>query len=230
MKIKGFIKRTSLSILFIALCILPFSINSYAYEELFINIPIYVDKSVEAKHYKIIIEENDDDTLEENVNSSTENKIVSIKDGNIELLFKEPGIYSYKIYEKEGENKNIIYDDTVYKLYCYVENSEENRNMLKASFVLDDGSGKKEKLYFENRYIRSGGGGNGKRASIIEPIYSDEDEIEDVKTEIKDKKHNKGKVINEKPPRTYDDSSIYTYLIASMFSLIMIAIYIKKIK
>lgn len=228
MKIKGIIERFSIFGLVTLLFILNISFNVYAYGELFIDIPIYVDKSVGTEQeYQIFAKLNSESVRDHLV----ENEVIAMKDGKIELSFKEPGVFIYKIYEKNGSNKNIIYDDTVYKLYCYVENSKENEEKLKSFFVSYNNMGeKKEKIYFKNRYIESTSGGNGKRASIKDPNYSYQDNI-DIKEadDIEDITSKDESRFEITVPRTYDENRIYIYGAIIVLS-VFIGILIRKIK
>ena len=58
--------------------------------------------------------------------------ILNIKEdgsGSFEIKVSEPGTYSYKIYQKPGEDENIEYDDTVFHVTVFV--TQENDGSLK---------------------------------------------------------------------------------------------------
>jgi len=46
---------------------------------------------------------------------------------NYEIKIEEPGTYQYKVYEKTGSNKKIIYDDTEYTVTLFVTQDDDGK-------------------------------------------------------------------------------------------------------
>jgi len=69
------------------------------------------------------------------------------------VVIDEPGTYRYKVFEKAGDNKNIIYDDTVYMVTLFVTNNNEGG--LEYQVILaKDGMVKPTEVAFINDAIR----------------------------------------------------------------------------
>ena len=75
-------------------------------------------------------------------------------DGNItfdELTFDKVGEYTYKIYEKKGNDSNIDYDSNIYTLVAKVQLDEENNALLVETVVKKNGSNHVGDIIFINK-------------------------------------------------------------------------------
>lgn len=66
------------------------------------------------------------------------------------LAITEPGTYVYKIYEKPGNDVNIIYDDTVYYVTVFAENAEDDSLTYSVSVKEANSKYKSDNVIFEN--------------------------------------------------------------------------------
>ncbi|MCR5274163.1 MAG: hypothetical protein K6E26_02270 [Clostridiales bacterium] len=70
-----------------------------------------------------------------------------------EVLLDEPGTYQYKVYEKTGDNKTIIYDEMVYLVTLFVTNDDEGN--LEYQVILEkEGNVKPTEVAFVNEAVR----------------------------------------------------------------------------
>ena len=75
-----------------------------------------------------------------------ENDTVEVKDGkgSFRLTVTEPGDYTYLVFQKRGNDENIIYDDTVYEIHISVMNKyADSEGEIQTS---EDGQG--ELIYY----------------------------------------------------------------------------------
>lgn len=97
-------------------------------------------------NYDIVIEKVDDNAP---MPSET---VISMAPGKgcFEIEIDEPGTFSYKIYERNGENKDIIYDTTVYYVTLFV--TQDDTGVLDYKVILSkEGSVKPTEVTFVNR-------------------------------------------------------------------------------
>lgn len=82
--------------------------------------------------------------------------ILTINDngtGEFEIDIYNPGSFYYKIYELEGDNSNIVYDNRVYEIEVYVENLDE-RDLTYALTINELSNGHKpDKVEFLNTIL-----------------------------------------------------------------------------
>ena len=71
--------------------------------------------------YEFVIEGIDASTPKANQDTV---KVDGSGSGNFGIVIDEPGTYQYKLYEKTGDNENIVYDSTVYLVTLFVTNDD----------------------------------------------------------------------------------------------------------
>ena len=68
------------------------------------------------------------------------------------LTFTQPGTYSFRLYQKEGQNENIGYDSIVYDVTITVLH-DKNKRLVPTVIVTEEGKeGKLDSLSFVNHY------------------------------------------------------------------------------
>lgn len=84
--------------------------------------------------YYIVIEQESEES------PAPETDVISMASGTrpVRVEIREPGTYSYKIYERTGNNSRIIYDTTQYTATLFVT-SDDNGN-LEYQVILSNGS------------------------------------------------------------------------------------------
>ena len=68
------------------------------------------------------------------------------------ISFEEVGVYSYRVYQRKGDNENCSYDDRIYCLTIYVTYEESTGAALRMNATLhcEDGDEKVTEIIFEN--------------------------------------------------------------------------------
>lgn len=126
-----------------------------------------------------------------------------------EIRYSSIGIYTYTMYQQEGDNELVDYDDTEYTLVVYVTNTEDGSGL--ESMVL---------LYLE--------GEPGKIDEIVfDSVYEEEPEDEEDPDPLPPQ--------DPKPPQTSDDTVIWPYVGlfisgAAMLSILGMTVIKKKIE
>ena len=118
------------------------------------QIPIICEKTdATNNNYEIVIENIDNAPL-------PDNNVISFSESGqteYEIEIDEPGTYLYKVYEKAGTNKNIIYDNTSYTVTIFV--TQDDNGVLNAQVILSkDGAGKPTSVKFVNMPIDTDSG------------------------------------------------------------------------
>lgn len=151
------------------LCVLTmfflFSLKSklvYAAEErnCAITIPISVELKENAGDTVSIISEEFNFTLEalDGENSEKKQQNITIDKKGVttgrfaEITYTEPGDYRYKVYEQKGNNKDIIYDDSVYEVTVRVINAQDGGLIAEIWAVKDESEQKVDEIRFINYY------------------------------------------------------------------------------
>ncbi len=123
---------------------------SFEYTPIDIEIPFSVSGTdVDGGIYKIVIEPKDSSCPKP---KETEKTVTGSGSGSFEITADEPGTYEYKIYERKGDDADIIYDDTSYTVTVFVTSDDEGN--LGRQIVLSDGTTVKPKdVKFTNRAV-----------------------------------------------------------------------------
>lgn len=99
------------------------------------QIPVVVKTEVSGKDkYEVVIEGMD------SASPMPEKSTLVFKgagEKNIGIVIDEPGTYQYKVYERAGKNKKIIYDDTTYTVTVFV--TQDDNGILDAKVILSKG-------------------------------------------------------------------------------------------
>mgnify|MGYP003195639170 CR=1 FL=1 len=78
---------------------------------------------------------------------------VGITKGSFEeMRYTRPGDYKYTVYQLKGENKEVIYDDSVYEVTVRVVNTQENGLAAEVWAVKDQSDQKTDEIKFINQY------------------------------------------------------------------------------
>ncbi len=123
-----------------------------------IAIPISVEMKGNAGNIKSEVFEYALESADEN--SSTEtifSKVAVTQEGITKGSFKEmrytrPGDYKYTVYQLKGENKEVIYDDSVYEVTVRVVNTQEGGLTAEIWAVKDQSDQKVDEIKFVNQY------------------------------------------------------------------------------
>ena len=116
---------------------------SYSVRAGFINTPVNAEvpfKCVKAEKvlgekYNIVIERMDESSPEPDTDEIT---LSGTGTGIFGIEIDEPGTYQYKVYERTGTNKNIIYDDTIYEVTLFV--TQDDDGILDYQVILSNGT------------------------------------------------------------------------------------------
>ncbi len=121
--------------------------NEYVPIEAVIQFDCAYAQHVENNKYKITIENEDasapmpkNDTVE--VNESGE--------GSFAITITEPGTYDYLVYQIEGDDDSITYDNTVYEVHVAVINDDKGELIYTVAVNIANTDQKPEKLSFRN--------------------------------------------------------------------------------
>ena len=122
-------KRSRLLAVSVIICVLSFfvsfsSVMAAVYEPITASIPVEGLKTkgfARRQVYNIAVEALDDAPVPE------EDRLLVDEDdkGSFVITIDEPGTFIYKIYEVKGNDSNTVYDDTIYYVTVFVENTEE---------------------------------------------------------------------------------------------------------
>ena len=130
---------------------IPGGMNAGAYTAVSADIPVTcLDLSGKTYSCEIAIEpENsscplpDSDILE----------ITSSNSGSFSIEITEPGTFTYTVYEKPGTEPGINYDNKIYKVVVYVENTPEDELAYSVSVHETGSSYKSRKVSFQNEPV-----------------------------------------------------------------------------
>lgn len=134
---------------------------SYSVRAGFINTPVNAEvpfecvkaEKVLGEKYNIVIERMDESSPEPDTDEIT---LSGTGTGVFGIEIDEPGTYQYKVYERTGANKNIIYDDTIYEVTLFV--TQDDDGILHYQVILSNGSiFKPAEIKFVNKSKDSGG-------------------------------------------------------------------------
>lgn len=126
--------------------------------ECVIAIPILVEVKENAGNIKSEVFKYGLEAVDEN--SSTEavvSEVTVAQEGITEGSFKEirytrPGDYKYTVHQLKGENKEIIYDNSVYEVTVRVVNTQEGGLTAEVWAVKDQSDQKVDEIKFVNQY------------------------------------------------------------------------------
>ena len=97
--------------------------------------------------YQIIIES------ENTISPAPKSDILEITEngtGKFEIDIDEPGTFVYKVYEKEGNEPNIKYDQKIYSITVFVEDVSDNTLKYAVVARIEGEDEKPDKIKFEN--------------------------------------------------------------------------------
>ena len=138
-----------------AVCLLscfvfPFyEISAFAYVTLEAEIPVTCLEIPDGKThiYQIIIESENDTSP---VPRSEILEITENGTGKFEIDIDEPGTFVYRVFEKDGGEPNVKYDDNVYSVTVFVESVSDSELKYAVSAEIAGKDGKPDKIVFEN--------------------------------------------------------------------------------
>ena len=107
----------------------------FKYMPIMAYIPVTVKNDASGKEkYEVVIEKIDDGAPMPKKDTLVFKGAGKDKFG---IEIEEPGTYQYKIYERTGKNKKVIYDDTKYTVTVFV--THDDNGILDAKIILSDG-------------------------------------------------------------------------------------------
>lgn len=97
---------------------------------------------------------------EQNVNTPTEAMLSKITVNKAEITtgsfdkisYTKPGDYEYRVYQLKGNNKNIVYDDSVYEVTVRVINTKDGSLTAEVWAVKDESEQKVDEIKFINNH------------------------------------------------------------------------------
>lgn len=152
-------KKTIIMLLFTLILCFPTIVNASSEYESTVNIPVKVefDGGTTDKDFTFSIERKNGEKnfLPENT------KLVISKDSSKNfgpILYNKPGVYEYIIKQIPGDNTNIVYDKTIYKIKVFVENEMDANGNITGSLISllilnnDISQNKQSEIVFHNKY------------------------------------------------------------------------------
>ena len=70
--------------------------------------------------------------------------------GSFQIRITEPGNYDYLVYELQGSDSNIVYDDTMYDVHVFVTNNDRQELEYYVTTNYTDTDEKPKKVVFQN--------------------------------------------------------------------------------
>lgn len=123
-----------------------------------IAIPISVEMkgnagNIKSEVFKYTLESADENSSTETVFSEVAVTQEGITKGSFkEMRYTRPGDYKYTVYQLKGENKEVIYDDSVYEVTVRVVNTQEGGLTAEIWAVKDQSDQKVDEIKFVNQY------------------------------------------------------------------------------
>ncbi len=78
--------------------------------------------------------------------------------GKFQIELNEPGTYVYTVYQEKGSDQDIQYDDTMYDIYVYVTNNENDQLVYTVSVTYADTDQKPVSVDFKNKKKKDSSG------------------------------------------------------------------------
>lgn len=139
-----------------------FSPRAYA-ESISLKLDIKQNISIDSPYAKpkdnftyFIEATSNDASLPEAGKQAVEFKIKGDSEKELRINYQKPGEYEYKIYQKDPDRKNVIYDIEVYRLYVKVIESD-GKMIVKELLIKNSSNHKVSKMIFENIYTKKEG-------------------------------------------------------------------------
>ena len=126
-----------------------FTTSAYAksfYEPIDVTIPVYVDLGGDVK-----LETDNEDA------PFPEKDTIHVKDGEVgKFIFSydEPEHFKYKLQQVNMDDKNIVYDKTVYDIDVFISEDTSEKLQAKITVVKEDGSSKSEVVHLKNEKVK----------------------------------------------------------------------------
>lgn len=152
-------KKTIIMLLFTLILCFPTIVNASSEYESTVNIPVKVelDGEITDEDFTFSIERKNGETnfLPENT------KLVISNDSSKNfgpIVYNKPGVYEYIIKQIPGDNKDIVYDKTIYKIKVFVENEMDTNGKISGSLISllilnnDVSQNKLSEIVFHNKY------------------------------------------------------------------------------
>ncbi|MGO3018752.1 MAG: Spy0128 family protein [Anaerococcus sp.] len=152
-------KKTIIMLLFTLILCFPTIVNASSEYESTVNIPVKVELDGETtdEDFTFSIERKNGETnfLPENT------KLVISNDSSKNfgpIVYNKPGVYEYIIKQIPGDNKDIVYDKTIYKIKVFVENEMDTNGKISGSLISllilnnDVSQNKLSEIVFHNKY------------------------------------------------------------------------------
>lgn len=122
-----------------------------------ISIPISVEVksetgNVEPETFKYGLEAVDENAEEVKFSSITVNKAGVTTGRFAEMSYTRPGDYKYKVYQQRGENKDMLYDSSIYEVTVRVLNTPDGGLNAEVWAVKDESEQKVDEIKFVNIY------------------------------------------------------------------------------
>ena len=123
-----------------------------------ISIPIAVELKADTQNVtpevlKYKLESTDNEKITENVVCEISVSKTGITTGSFnKIRYVEPGDYHYKVYQQEGDNQNIAYDNSVYEVTVRVVNTETGSLTAEVWELKDETEQKVNEIKFINYY------------------------------------------------------------------------------
>lgn len=123
-----------------------------------LSIPVSVElkgntENIEPEKFECVMEPSDDNLPAEVLFSTiTLNKTGVITGRFDEIHYTKPGDYKYSVYQTKGENKNIVYDDSMYEVTVRVVNTETGSLTAEVWAVKNESEQKVDEIRFINYY------------------------------------------------------------------------------
>lgn len=123
-----------------------------------IAIPISVEMkgnagNIKSEVFEYALEPANENSPTEVVFSEVEVTQEGITKGSFkEMRYARPGDYKYTVYQLKGENKEVIYDDSVYEVTVRIVNTQEDGLAAEVWAVKDQSDQKTDEIKFINQY------------------------------------------------------------------------------
>lgn len=123
-----------------------------------IAIPVSIElrgntENIEPEKIECVMEPSDENLPGEVLFSEvTLNKTGIITGHFDEIHYTKPGDYKYNVYQTKGENKNIVYDDSMYEVTVRVVNTETGGLKAEVWAVKNESEQKVDEIRFTNYY------------------------------------------------------------------------------
>lgn len=110
-------------------------------------------ENIEPEKFECVMEPSDENLPGKVLfNEITLNKTGIITGHFDEIHYTKPGDYKYNVYQTKGNNKNIVYDDSMYEVTVRVVNTETGGLTAEVWAVKNESEQKVDEIKFTNYY------------------------------------------------------------------------------